>query len=622
MGWMQRLVQTYDAMQGTNAFEEAEHPLVPVGFIGKKAAIHVVLTEEGTFAYAVRFEKGKEVQVVPCSPKAEGRAGTKPDPFPLCDELQYVAGDFSEGSNQYFDSYIADLSDWCGQPDAPQQLGLLRDYLAERRLVSDMRACGFPVDKGKDAKDIVCFSVQSFENEEQALWRRADIRESWLNWLNGQMASGELCYVTGDILPVLGKHPKVQGNARLISAKDAKTPFQYRGRFEDASQALTVSYEASIKAHNALIWLMKRQGFDRYGLKVVAWATNGCPMESPASDDGPNLMAETDMLPDTFEAYSKALRDSADGYQKKLDDWKQDALNRVVILGLETATTGRMSINYYQEMPGGEYVQRLLRWYESCKWEVRHLEGPKENRRMVQRIWTPTPLEIATVVLGKRSADIARGDNRNEKSATKLMRQLRLRILKCTVEAIPLPHDIVVSAIRRASTPLAFTDGNGRWLEYEWRIALSVACALIRKEQADNREEEINVKLDEGNHDRSYLYGRLLALADMVEYSAMDKNVYRQTNAIRYMQIFQQRPFEIWPRLHTLIRPYMGKLGVYSERFKKLIGQVEELFNEGDRESREPLNGMYLQGYYCQRQALFTKKDEAKGADTHDDSKE
>jgi CRISPR-associated protein Csd1 len=281
-----------------------------------------------------------------------------------------------------------------------------------------------------------------------------------------------------------------------------------------------------------------------------------------------------------------------------------------------------MSINYYQEMPGGEYANRLMRWYDGCKWEVRRLEGPKESRRMVQRIWTPTPLEIAVCVLGKRNVDTARGDSRGEKSATKLMRQLRLRILKCTVESMPLPRDIVLSAARHASAPQGFTDKNGRWQEGDWRLALSVACALIRKEQADKREEEIDVKLNEDNHDRSYLYGRLLALADMVEYSAMDKNAYRQTNAIRYMQIFQQRPFEIWPRLHTLIQPYMGKLGGYSERYKKLIGQVEERFMAGDRESREPLDGKYLQGYYCQRQALFTKKDEAKGADTHDDSEE
>lgn len=616
MGWMQRLSQTYDNMRGTDAFIEGGHPLVPVGFIEKKAAIHAALTAEGGFAHAVRYEKDEATQVIPSSPEAEGRTGN-PAPYPLCEELRYVAGDFSEGESKYFNAYMTELSDWCNQPDAPPRLKLLRDYLAEKRLLEDMRASGFPVDEAKDLKGIVCFSVQSFENEEQALWRREDVRESWLNRLSGRMGGRALCYVEGAELPALDNHPKLQGNAKLISAKDDKTIFQYRGRFEDAAQALAVSFDASIKAHNALIWLLKRQGFDRYGLKVVAWATNGCPIESPAEDDGLDMLAGLDQYPDTFEAYGKALRDAATGLEREMNAWKPEAVNRVVILGLEAATTGRMSVNYYQEMPGGEYVRRLMRWYDGCKWEVRRLEG-SENRRMVQRVWTPTPLEIATAVLGKQAVDIARGDKRNEKSATKLMRRLRLRLIQCTVEATPIPRDIVLSAIRRASAPQGFANRDGRWLENEWRISLSVACALIRKEQLDNGEEGTDVKLNEENRNRDYLYGRLLALADMVEYSAMDKNAYRQTNAVRYMQMFQQRPFEMWPRLHSLIQPYVSKLGGYSERYKKLIGQVEELFEAEDRELRRPLDGQYLHGYYCQRQALFTKKEEAKGADPHD----
>ena len=622
MGWMQRLCQTYDNMEGTDAFSDSEHPLAPIGFTVINPILHVILTEEGSFAYATRFEKDVRVQVIPSDPDAEARTGISP--HPLCEQLKYVAGDLTTGASAYFNAYITKLSDWCEQPAAPSQLKLLCNYLMRKSLIHDMQKSGFMVDIRKDAEKFVCFSIQSYECQEQALWRREDIRESWLNRLSGRMGGRALCYVEGALLPTLRKHPPLSGKAKLISAKDGKTAFQYKGRFEDASQALAVSFDASIKAHNALIWLLKRQGFERYGLKVVAWATNGCPIPSPAEDDGLDMLAGLDRCPDTFEAYGSALRDAAVGFARQLDAWKPEAVNRVVILGLEAATTGRMSINYYQEMPGGEYVQRLMRWYDGCKWEVRRLEGPVESRRMVQRVWTPTPLEIATAVLGKQASDIAQKDRLSEKSATKLMRQLRLRLLKCTVEATPLPRDIVLNAIRRASAPRGFTDGNGRWLENEWRISLSVACALIRMEQVDNGEEGTGLKLNEDNHDRSYLYGRLLAIADKAEYDAMDKDkdrsAARQTNAIRYMQIFQQRPFDTWMKLHTLMLPYLSKLPDKGGYYQWLIGQVEVLFGEEERESRRPLDGKYLQGYYCQRQALFTKKEVVKGANPHDNS--
>ena len=616
MGWMQNLYQTYDNMLGSDAFTNGDHPLVSAGFIEKKAAIHVTLTAEGGFARAARFEKGEETQVVPSSPEAEGRVGCASIPFPLCDQLRYVAGDFPLETNPYFDKYLEALTNWCDRPDAPPKLALLRDYLAQKRLMRDMVDSGFSVDAEKDEKGIVCFSVQSFETEETALWRREDVREGWLRLLGERKGGTALCYVAGEQLPVLESHPKLQGNAKLISAEDAKTPFQYKGRFRDAAEALAVSYNASIRAHNALIWLLKRQGFDRYGMKVVAWSTGGESVPSPVQDDGFGCLDEEAVrLADTFEAYGRAIKEATAGLARNLGGWKKERTDRVVILGLEAATTGRMSINYYQEMPGGEYAQRLERWFRGCMWEVRRIEGPKENRRMTTHFFTPSPLEIATAVLGKSASDIARSDNRGEKAATKLMRQLRLRLLRCVVDGSPLPHDIVLSAVRRAAAPRGFTNKDGRWLEYEWRLSLSVACALLRMQQVEQGKEEYDVKLDEQNKDRDYLYGRLLALCDMVEYSAMDRDAPRQTNAVRYMQMFQQRPFEMWPRLHSLIQPYMAKLSDKGGYYRKLIGQVEVLFGEEDRASREPLGGKFLQGYYSQRQALFTKKEEAKGAE-------
>ena len=45
---------------------------------------------------------------------------------------------------------------------------------------------------------------------------------------------------------------------------------------------------------------------------------------------------------------------------------------------------------------------------------------------------------------------------------------------------------------------------------------------------------------------RDYLYGRLLAVADRIEYRTFEKekDTARVTNAKRYMSTFSQRPFE------------------------------------------------------------------------------
>ena len=619
MGWMQHLVETYENVKDTNAFEEADHPLVPAGFVEKKATIHVVLTKNGTFWRAERVAKEESRFVIPSTPEAEGRT-SRPEPYPLCDTLRYVAGDFCEGENEFFDLYIRALDAWCARDDAPRPLRILRDYLVQRRLVADMRASGFAFDTGKDTKSIVAFTVQETGTGDKGLWEREDVRESWLGMTRARAGGRALCYVEGEVLPEMENHPKFQGNAKLISSQCDKTIFQYQGRFTEASEAVNVSYDASVKAHNTLGWLLKRQGFDRYGTKVVAWATNGYLIDSPAEENFLKLIGGNE-YPSTFEAYGRALRDAAAGLSGRIAEHNPEAADDVVIIGMEAATTGRMSINYYQEMPGGVYAQRLRSWYESCAWEMWRVFETDKERKAVQCISTPTPDDIAAAVLGRRNVDAARGDYQVSKAATKLVRQLRMRLLKCTVEATPLPRDIVLAAFRRASAPQGFADQNGRWQEFEWRKTLAVACALIRKEQV-GQKKEVNAMLDATNQDRSYLFGRLLALADKAEYDAMDKNAYRQTNAVRYMTRFQQRPYKTWMMLHDRLLPYYGKLGAKSEWYKKLIAEVEQNFNWNDFVSDKPLEGAYLLGYYCQRQSLFTKKEKSEGEKDNDETDE
>src|SRR5699024_1739147 len=47
--------------------------------------------------------------------------------------------------------------------------------------------------------------------------------------------------------------------SKIISGND-KSGFTFRGRFTTPNEAASISYEVSQKAHNALKWLIQRQG--------------------------------------------------------------------------------------------------------------------------------------------------------------------------------------------------------------------------------------------------------------------------------------------------------------------------------------------------------------------------
>lgn len=614
MSWINQLLKTYETVSAQGAFEEAEHPLIPAGFIEKRAGIMVTLSKDGSFREAERLEKNKNDEVViPTTPEAESRTSSRLPPFPLFDSLVYLAGDFcQDGDSRLFDYYLRELNEWAEQPDAPSALRIYRDYISQKTLIRDMLRFGLDINPDKDGKQIVCFRILMDDDDSERLWQRRDIRESWLKRNLARRGNFKLCYVEGKLSPILDSHPKLIGNGKLISSQDTGTIFQYKGRFTEPDDAVMVGYDASVKAHNTLLWLLSRQGYNRYGMQAVAWMTGGGRMDFPVKDGEQDDEFDNEaIVPQTFSEYGLKVRDMLSGRMRKLSGYDKKSLDEVNLIALEAATPGRISVIYYQELPGGEYVERLTKWYKDCSWGFTRFIGDKDNRKRWQGISTPTPYEIACVVFGKRQAETARGDMRSEKSSTKAIRELKLRLLHCMVDGAMLPEDIVSAAFHRVTAPLGFTDSNGKWQSYDWNLALSAYCALLHKRQTEkSKDEVIDVSLDTTNTDRSYLYGRLLAVMDAAERSALGKDNYRETNAFRYMQLFQQRPFDTMKKLHTLILPYYRKLGDMSEWYKWQIAKIMDLFNGEDYNSPLPLDGKYLQGYYCQRQALYAKKED------------
>ena len=117
--------------------------------------------------------------------------------------------------------------------------------------------------------------------------------------------------------------------------------------------------------------------------------------------------------------------------------------------------------------------------------------------------------------------------------------------------------------------------------------------------------------IDQECSNRNYLYGRLLAIADRVEYRTYDKDDGRTTNAKRYMTAFSQRPFSTWKNLEERIQPYFQRLKP-GERiiYMKLLDEVAGKFTVRDFERDEPLNGLYLLGFHSQSCDLRSWKGE------------
>ena len=117
--------------------------------------------------------------------------------------------------------------------------------------------------------------------------------------------------------------------------------------------------------------------------------------------------------------------------------------------------------------------------------------------------------------------------------------------------------------------------------------------------------------LEADKNDRSYQYGRLLAVMEKAEKDTYNVGDGRETNAVRMQAVFSQRPFYASSRImEQLKRSYFRQLPAYSRTYyEKLIGQIYEKLSEfPENELNRPLADTYLIGYYLQRNDLYTSK--------------
>jgi CRISPR-associated protein Csd1 len=630
MNWLANLSKTYDDHAGVvGQFEMKkngkEYALIPISHTTQTAHIEVHLNAKGNIVNAYVVDKNDGNTIIPCTEASASRTSA-PVPYPLFDKLAYVAGDYTQFCGEVkgtpYQDYLIQLKAWCESPFShPKVLSVLH-YVSKGTLIADLVDRGilhadrqgkllekwiagpgdqegekpkiFNVIASDQSGAFVRFAVDIPGEPESRLWRDASVQQSFIQFYEMSLQDNDICFETGDYLPVADKHAsriRHSGDkSKLISANDS-SGFTYRGRFRTSRDAAVVSYEASQKGHNALKWLIDRQGTTIDGKVFLVWGSTSLNMPEPQKDslslwedeDDQEAFADGDT---THKEFALQIRKAIGGYRY---DGEYNSKHEVTLMTLDAATPGRMSIMYYRSLDQNEYLDRITAWHESCYWIHRYRKN--KNDKPVLFIGAPATKDVAFAAYGPRASD-------------KVIKGLMERMLPCIIDERPIPLDIIRSSIHRASNPV----GMEHW---EWEKTLSITCALVRKH---HEREGYGLSLNTETNDRNYLFGRLLAVADVIEERELDREKGRSeganrraTNAVRYMNVFSQRPQRTWKIIHASIHPHLVRLGGKAFYYNKLIEEIKdrikfEEFND------KPLTGLYLLGYSNQRSDMYTSK--------------
>lgn len=629
MSWTDELYKVYE--QQCNNEKMGEIVLLPVAHSTANAQIEVTLKADGTFVSATALSKEDGLNtIIPVTEDSGGRTSGV-CAMPLADKLIYIAGDYSNyvggkksDNSAYFKAYIEQLERWKNSSHSHPSVNAMYSYLMQKTLMKDLvyghilqvnEETGLLEDKVNiagiaQADCFVRFRVYGGVSE---TWLDKSLYDSFIAWNNEEMADVDLCYATGKTEAVTYKHPSKIRNtgdkSKLISAND-ESGFTYRGRFSDKTEAISVSYDFSQKMHNALRWLIQRQGisisemgkkresmlFDT--LQLVVWTSSleethnliGCAYD----EDDDEFFGEEIIVPDTEVKYRDFLR-------KRIFGTKHfDIDSKVMLMGVDAATTGRLSISIYEELEHSRLLEQLIKWHSETG-ALRYY-----SKYQTSGINSFAVREIINCAYG-----IENGSGFLE-TKPEIVKENVLRLLPCITQGRAIPADIVHNLVKKASNPLA--DEHG----YNHRKVIETACGMIRKQNFDRKRGIISMAYDPNEKDRSYLFGCLLAIADAAEYATYDENdkKSRITNAKRYWSMFAKRPFTTWATIEKQVRIYMTKLEknqrVSYEFYEKEFNSVMEKFELNEFSDNSQLSSAYLLGYHHYNHKLkdFKKTEE------------
>lgn len=641
MNWAQELLNLYDKnqelvgdiveiiRQSKKDNKKTQLILLPVSHTTVLAQITVTVDADGNLIKAETVAEDERVTIIPITEKSGSRTAGA-EPHPLCDNLKYIAGDYmtyyagKEGKkdkdfSKNYELYINGLRAWNDSEYTHKKVQAVYRYLEKGCLIKDLvqwnilhlnedgkmsendKISGIPQTDAfvrfriVEAEEMTAEMLQNGASYcKPECWLDKTLFQSFIAYYQSFAGEKGLSYLTGNCEAISYLHPKKIRNegdgGKLFSSND-ETYFTFRGRFADKSEAVSIGYMDSQKIHNALKWIIRKQGYRWEDLTVVIWSSDLQPL--------PDIKADTDAICNEFEGWGDEKEDTEKTYDtdemgaKRFEEAMRgyerqfDKMSTTVLLALDSATSGRVSMAENRVLLSSNYIRCLQFWHESCRW--RHTKY-KNGKRISYSGMAGIESLAKTLYGTEQNGMLSLSGN------TKICGELYKRLLPCMVDRRKVPEDLVKLAVHRASSPMKFKE----W--YNWEYVLETACSLVKKQYYDkNPREEWKVALEKDCKERDYLYGRLLAAAHWAELRTYKKEERRETNAQRYMNAFSQRPMQTWKVIEERVGTYLPKLK--PEEYEKYINFLAEIFSKFSVETfkdEKPLGGLYLLGFHSQ----------------------
>ena len=590
--------------------DEMGNPKVPpYGFSEEKIGWILVLDKEGRLKTAVpNLTADKKPQPKLMSvPQSFKRPGTTPKPFFLWDKTSYALGveanknkaeakekpfTSSEKTFEAFKQYHLDLLQNSDDEGLLALCRFLKNWLPENFAAEKLPA------EMLDAN--IAFSL---EKPTALIHKREAAQTLWAGCLKSDEAEEGLCLISGNTAPIARLHPAIKGvfggqssGGSIISFN--KEAFASFGKEQGANAP--VSEQSAFAYTTALNYLLRRENNHCLTIgdaSTVFWAEADDNATAQAAE---GFFTHVFTPPDDEQESGKVFNVLEQiGKGRPLQEIAPELSpnTRFYILGL-APNAARISVRFWLDTTFGQLAENLAQ-----HWKDLHIEPSAWKKGKEPPVW-----RILLETTPKRKD----AEGRLKKSESKdIPPQLAGEYMRSVLTGRFYPKTMLTRMIGRIRS-----DG------YISGLRVAVIKAVINRNSL--YREELKMGLNEETHDIPYRLGRLFAIIELAQSSALG-----ELNAgvrDKFYGGASSSPHSTFPLLLDNYRTHISALrkgrkakwvkGDPKKLANWLEGKVGEIIGVFDAETPFPRHlsleeqGRFVVGYYQQRFKKYNKQED------------
>jgi CRISPR-associated protein Csd1 len=395
-------------------------------------------------------------------------------------------------------------------------------------------------------------------------------------------ATTGFCLVEGVSAPIQRLHSAIKGvwNAQSSGANIVSfnaRAFESYGKTERQGENAPIGERAAFAYTTALNHLLRKDSRNRVQVgdaSTVFWAD--APSQFDSEITLADFFGETKDDPDRGVRAVQALHQALASGQLPVGERNA----QFFVLGL-APNAARISVRFWLRAPLSELAPRILQHFADLKVVRRYDSDPA----------TPSLFRLLSGV-----ALLGKLDNVPPRLAGEWMRAI--------LEGQPYPATLLNAAVIRCKAEQEVTTLRAAvlkaWLNRDHRRTHAAA---------PTNHQHFKEDLDMQQTDVPYLLGRLFAVLERIQQQAQPG--INATIRDRYYGAASTTPVSVFTTLLRLKNAHLKKLGDgQTAFFERLIGEIMQPLTDFPRQLALPQQAKFALGYYHQRQAFFTRKED------------